>query len=257
MALTDKSLFLYGFQVTTANQYIPFKNAGGGTEIDAVIPTGFYTLGTLATAIALAMSTADPNNVYTCTVDRTFSSNLQNRVTIATSGSFLSLLFNTSSLASSSIASTIGFSTGSDQTGATTYTSTSTSGTALSTTWYGYNYQRPDANLKTIGAVNISATGAKEVVYWSVQQFLSVEFRYEAQAYVLSNWLTFLQWAVKGQPFEFTPEIKSPSTVYSVTLEKSPGDSKGLGFLMKEMLPDFPFMYTTGNIEMRLLAGTY
>lgn len=257
MALKDKSLFLYGFQVTPNNQYIPFKNTSLGVEIDAIIPNGFYTLGSLATAIALALNTADPSNVYTCTVTRTLAANLQNQVTIATSGAFLSLLWNSGAQAASSIATTIGFSTASDSTGATTYNSASTSGTALTTSWYGYNYQRPDANLRTIGAVNIAATGAKEVVYWSVQQFLAVEFRWEAQAYVLASWLPFIQWAVKGQPFEFTPEIVNASTVYSVTLEKSPGDSKGLGFLMKEMLPDNPFFYTTGALEMRLLAGTY
>ncbi len=256
MALKDKSLFLYGFQVTISNQYIPFKNASLGAEIDAVIPVGNYTLATLATAIALAMNTADPANTYTCTVNRTLAANLQNAVTIATSGSFLSLLFNTGAFAASSIASTIGFSTASDQTGATTYTSSSTSGTAFSSSWYGYNYQRPDGNLRTIGAVNISATGVKEVVYWSVQQFLQVEFQQEAQAYVLANWFPFMQWVVKGLPFDFTPEIVNASTFYSVTLEKSAGDSKGLGFLMKEMKGQ-PFFYETGALEFRLITGTY
>lgn len=257
MALTDKSLFLYGFQVTTSNQYIPFRNVNLGAEIDAVIPVGFYTLSTLATAIVLAMNTADPSNSYTCTVDRTFSSNLQNRVTIATSGAFLSLLFNSGTTSASCIAPLIGFTTASDQTGSTSYQSSSTSGTALETSWYGFNYQRPEANLQTIGAVSLSASGVKETVYWSVQQFISVEFRYEGQAFVISSWLNLMEWMIKGQPFEFTPEVKTPSTFYSVTLEKSSKDGKGLGFMMKEMIPDFPLLYQTGPIEMRLLAGTY
>lgn len=262
MALTDKSFFNYGLEITTSNYYIPFKNSGGGSEIQAVIPVGFYTRATILTAIATAMNTADPTNTYTCTIVRGFTSagtgspRTGALITIATSGSFLSLLWGSSAVAASSAHSILGFPNG-DQTGETSYQSSTYLGTTLLTSWYGFNYQRPDANLRTIGSVNIAADGTKEVVWWSVQQFISVEFRFEPQAYVLSDWLPLLQWMAKGRPFEFTPITSSFSTVYSVTLEKSMADSKGLGFQMKEMLPDFPFQYQTGALEFRLLAGTY
>ena len=256
MALTDKSLLNYGIFINTTNNYLPFVNVNSGPEIDAVIPTAFYTLTTLATAIALAMNTADPANVYTVTVDRTAGSNLQNRFTISTNGAFLSLLFFSGVTAISSCYAMIGF-TNSDQTGSTSYTSSTTSGTAIQTSWFGKNYQRPDINLRTIGSVNVAASGAKETLWWSVQQFISVEYQYEAQAGVLANWQPLLVWMAKQRPFEITPEIKTPSTNYSVTLEKSSVDGKGLGIQMKEMLPDFPLMYSTGPMELRLVAGTY
>ncbi len=256
MALTDKSLFLYGFTIDNTNQNLPFKASGGGPQINATIPASNYTLATLATAIAAAMNAIDTANTYTCTVDRTAGSNLQNRITIATNGAFLSLLFSTGTLAASSIRDVINFGH-SDLTGATTYTNSTTSGTSFSTAWYGKNYQIPQSNLRTIGSVNISADGTKETIWWSVQQFLSIEFQYEAQAVVLATWAPFITWMSKGLPFDFTPEIKHPTTFYSVTLEKSSGDPKGLGFMMKEMIPDFPLLYTTGSMEMRLLAGTY
>ena len=256
MALTDKSLFLYNFQVTPNNCYIPFLNVNAGTEIDAIVPSGYYTLGSLATAIAAAMNVADPAKVYTCTVARNFSGNLQNRITIATSGSFLSLLWSSSPLAASSITSLINFGS-SNNTGALTYTNSTTSGTALQTSWYGFNYQPPSLNLRTIGSVNIASDGTKEVVWWSVQQFINVEFKYETQAFVLANWQPMMAWMAQGRPFEFTPVYSTPGTVYSCTLEKSPGGSNGLGFLMREMVPEFPLLYTTGALEFRLLAGTY
>ena len=256
MALKDKSLFLYGFYVDSTNQYLPFKAASGGPEIDAVIPANYYTLQSLCTAIAAAMNSADPSNTYSVTIDRTFSSNLQNRITISTNGSYLSLLFLSGTVASASIRDMISFGH-SDYTGATSYQNSSTSGTALQTTWYGKNYQPPTVNLRNIGAVNVTARGDKETISWSVQQFITVEFMYEAQANVLAYWQPLLAWMVVGKPFEFTPETKTPATTYSVTLEKSSVDGKGLGFQMKEMVPDFPFVYTTGPMEFRLLAGTY
>lgn len=256
MALKDKSLFLYGFEINNTNQNLPFKASSGGAALNAVIPASFYTLATLATAIAAALNATDTANVYTVTVDRTAGSNLQNRITIATNGAFLSLLFSTGTLAASSIRDVINFGH-SDLTGSTSYQNSTTSGTAFKTGWYGKNYQIPSANLRSIGSVNVATDGTKENIWWSIQQFLSVEFQYEAQADVLVTWAPFLEWMSKGRPFDFTPEVGTPATFYSVTLDKSNTDPKGMGITMKEMLPDFPLLYTTGPMEMRLLPGTY
>ncbi len=256
MAVRDKSLFLYGFYVDGTNKYLPFKAASGGPEILATIQPSFYTLRTLCTAIALALNTADTANTYTVSVDRTLSSNLQNRITISTSGIYLSLLFSTSTYAATSIRDMINFGS-TDRTGATTYTNSITSGTALQTTWYAKNYQAPTVNLRTIGATNHSADGSKETIWWSIQQFITAEFQFEAQANVLAYWAPLITWMVKGRPFEFTPETNAPTVVYSVTLEKSSGDGKGLGFMMKEMVPDYPFLYSTGPMEFSLVTGTY
>src|SRR5882672_1955093 len=128
MALRSKSLFLYNFTVTIANQNLPFKAASLGSQLNAVIPVGTYSLSTLATAIATAMNAVDPANTYTVTVNRTISSGTQNRITIATSGSFLSLLFSSGTTAAASIRDLISFGHA-DLTGATTYTNSATSGT--------------------------------------------------------------------------------------------------------------------------------
>lgn len=254
MALTDKSLFLYGYTISNTNQNIPFKILGGGSELTAVVPAGNYTLSTLATAIVSALETADPAHIYTVTINRTLSSNLQNRVTIATNGAFLSILFSSGTTASTSIRDTIGFAH-TDRTGALTYTGTLTTGTALQTAWWGFNYQSPDSYQKNLGNVSMSASGLKETISWSIQRFVQVEFKYEAQADMIAYWSPMLIWMSKGLPFEFTPNTNVPATFYACTLEKSSADGKGLGFLMKEMIPDFPFRYTTGALEFRLLPS--
>ena len=256
MALKDKSLFTWGIQVHSLNCYLPFKNSSGGAEIDAVLNLGFYTLTTLATEIARAMNAADSTNTYGCTVDRTYSNNTQNRLTISTSGSYLKILFGTSSFAWQSITNLVPFGN-SDLTGATSYTSTGTTGTSFQTSWYGKNYQPPTLNLKVIGVKNMAADGTVETVWWSQQQLIQVEFQYEAQAYALATWQPFLSWIVRGRPVDFTPETNVPATVYSVTLDKSNADGKGLGIQMKEMIPDYPLLYTTGPLDFRLVSGSY
>ncbi len=254
MALRNQSLFLYNLQVTVNNQSIDFLNVALGTNISALVPIGFYSLASLATAIASAMNTADITNTYTVTVTRTTSSGTQNRVTIATSGAFLSLDFASGPLNGTSIAPLIGFS--GDQTGATTYTGTATAGTALLTTLAAYNYLGPYFYNQVQGTVNISAAGVKEAIVFQIQQFIQTQYKYEAEAGVISNWNPFWTWAIQQRPFDFTPDYKTdPTTFYSVTLEKTGQDSKGIGFKMTEMIPKFPFLYDTGLFEMRVIIS--
>lgn len=252
MALKNKSLFLYNYQITTSNQAIDFVAVNAGPTIFATIPVGYYSLTSLLTTIAYQMGLADTSNIYTATADRTISSGAQNRVTISTSGTHLDLLFVTGVRSASTIATLIGFA--GDQTGATTYTGTSSSGTALIPDLVGYNYLPPTLYNQIQGSVNISASGAKEAIVYQIQQFIAVQYKYETEANAISNWNPFLQWAIQQRSFDFTPDYTlAPTTFYQVTLEKTAQDAKGIGFKMIEMLPQFPFMYDTGLFEMRVV----
>lgn len=249
MALTGKSSFLYGFQITALNRSIDFKSAMAGPELQATLTLGYYSLSGLLREIERAMEAADPANNYTVTANRNYAGGTENRVTIATSGLFLSLLFTTGTRAASSVAPLIGFS--GDQTGTQTYTGTSTCGTLLISEREGYTYLPTTMNKMVQGAVSISAGGEKEAVVWQVQEFVEVEFKYEPEAKVITDWEPFITWAIQQKLFEFTPNINSPNDFVEVTLESSSADGRGLGWKWKEMLPQFPFFYQTGNIRLR------
>ena len=237
MALTQKSLFLYGLQVTALNSSLDFKASGGGATLQATIPIGFYSLGDLMNAVVTAMAAVDTTNTYTCTANRTYSGGTQNRVTIATSGAYLSLLFASGPRAASSIATLLGF-TATDKTGATTYTGTSSAGTTLQPVWWGKNYRDPNMLRTNFGSLNISANGTKEAVTYQIQQFIQVQFDYEPYSAVAASWQPFLTWAIQQQAFEFTPDITAPSTVYNVTLESTDAAQDGLGYELVEMTSD-------------------
>lgn len=249
MALQGKSSFLYNFEITRENSSIDFKNASLGSEIQATLTFGFYSLDALMREIKRAMESADPANTYTITADRTYNSGTENRVTISTSGIFLSLLFSSGTRAASSTATLIGFS--GDQTGFLTYTGTASAGVILLTELVGYTYIPTTMNKKVNGAVSVSAGGIKEALVWQVQEFIDVEFMYEPEAKVITEWEPFIEWAIQQKAFDFTPDINSPNDVIEVTLEASSDDGKGMGWKWKEMLPQFPFFYKTGNIKLR------
>jgi hypothetical protein len=250
MALRNKSLFLYGFEINANNSSLDFRSVSLGPVKMASISFGFYTLTGLMAAIKSAMQAADPLNVYTITANRTFSGGTQNRITISTSGAYLDLLFGTGPRIASSISSVIGFAA-INQTGAITYQGGASAGTGLVPDYVGYNYLSPDFMRTVFGAINISASGDKETVVFAVQKFFQAEFKYEPEVKVVAEWTPFLTWAIQQKVFEFTPDVTSPGVFYECTLESSSSDGKGLGYTMQEMLPDFPFLYKTGMLKFR------
>lgn len=251
MALQNRSLFLYGYTVTSSNNKIDFKAAGGGPQLTATLTQGYYSLYDLLQEVKKQMQVADSLHTYTVTVDRTISSGLQNRVTISTSGAFLSLLFLTGTNTAYTSATLLGYTT-TDKTGATTYTGQNTTGTVVETTYVGYSYIPITMMKKTIGSKSISGSGFQETVSFAQHQFFEIEVKYEPQAAVIANWSPLMDWASQGRPLEFTPDVTAGNTTVNCFLEKTSYDGKGLGYKFKEMLPDFPFNYTTGLMTFRV-----
>lgn len=257
MALKAKSLFLYGLEVSDLNRSLDFRTSLGGPELMASLTTGFYTLSGLATEIKKQLEATDTLNTYSVSINRNVSGGLENRVTISTTGSYLSLLFNSGSRAASTCCSLIGFHQN-DKTGAVTYVGDLSAGNALipssagNLKGYGCNYIPPQLMKKVSGTLNIAASGRKESVVWSVQRFFQVQFKYILEANALSEWSNLLTYLSLQREVEFTPEVTSPNTFYVATLESSDADGKGLGFTMREMLPNYLGLYDTGLMKFRV-----
>jgi len=250
MALRAKSSFLFGYQITALNRSLDFRAVAAGPVLLAQLRIGYYSLTDLLLEIKRAMESADPLRIYTATANRTISGGTQNRITISTNGIYLDLLFASGPRVGSSVAPIIGFQPV-DRVGGVTYTGTLTTGTMLVTEREAYNYITPEQYRMVNGSVSISANGEKEAIVWGIQEFIEATFKYEPDVKVNLQWSVFMTWAIRQLPFDFTPEITSPNTFYNVTLEQTGAESKGLGYKFKEMLPDFPFFYETGNLKLR------
>jgi hypothetical protein len=253
MALTEKTLFLYNFQVTDLNRSIDFRALSGGSILSARLTLGYYSLTSLLNEIMRALNATDPDHIYTATANRNISGGLQNRVTISTNHTYLDFLFGTGPLKDSTVATLIGFAPV-DRVGATSYTGTLTAGVALVTEKIGYNYLPPELYKKNFGSVNVSSNGIKEAIVFQQQSFLQAQFRYEPETKVKSQWRNFMSWATYQREFEITPEITSPSTFYPVTVETTSADGKGLAYKFSEQLSEgLPFHYDTGLLTFRVV----
>lgn len=251
MALSDRSIFFYGIQVTENNRSVDFKAEVTDTSPRlASLRLGFYTPEGLGRELERALSELDTLNTYTASIDRTILSGTETRLTIASNNSFFEILFLSGPRGASNASGLLGLNF-IDYTGATTYTGSFAVGTTLQPTRIGYSYLSPEYNRKVFGNVNVSASGLKEAIVFNIQKFTHVEFKYEPKALIESDWVPFMDWAIQQRPFTFTPEISSPLTFYEVTLEKTSEDGKGLGYRLDEMLPQFPNFYKTGILTMR------
>lgn len=251
MALKAKSLFLFGFKVTENNRALNFRSVNAGPILTVYLTLGYYNLTQLMSEIKRVMEAADPTRIYAISADRSISGGTQNRVTIATNGAYLDLLFGTGPNALSSIRTLIGFAQ-IDRTGSLSYQGTLTAGSSLVPDYVGYNFLPPQAYKKVFGSVNVSASGEKESVVFNIQQFVQVEFRHEPEAKVITEWELLWDWLIQQRPFEFTPEVSTHGLFHQVTLESTSADGKGLAYKMTEQLPEFPFRYTSGPMVFRL-----
>lgn len=252
MAQANRSMFLYGFRVNENNRSIDFRSVALETVRLASLNLGYYSLTSLCSEIKRALQAVDPSRTFTVTVDRTISGGLENRVTIATNGSHFEILGSSGPRAASSALSLIGF-TATDLTGALTYSGSSSAGTVLIPRLPIYNYKSPTQKKQVFGNVNVSASGKKEAVVYSVQTFWVGEFKYEFQSVVDSEWPGFIDWIIQQREIEFTPDITAPTTFYTGTLERTEADSKGLAHEMIEQISErLPGLYRTGSMTFRV-----
>lgn len=249
MALRNKSTFFYGIEIDQTNRSIDFRSTNAGPLFQASLSLGFYSPGDLAIEIVAQLSAADSSNLYTTTVTRTANTA---KITINCTSGYLQFLFLTGPRNSSSADTTIGF-LHQDYVSLTgSLTAPNTCGFVLVPQMYGYNYNGPETQQNVFGVVSVSAIGQKETITWAIQKYVTVEFRYEPESIVVTDWQALMSWLIQQKSFEFMPDNTNTSVFYDVTLDQSAADGKGLGFKMTEMLPDFPFFYQTGVLKMRV-----
>lgn len=250
MALSSLSSFLFGFQVTSINRYISFATSGAEVPPStrtATLNLGYYSLATLLDEVVRAFTAADPLHTYTATADRSIAGGTQNRVTIATTNTYLGIYFATGN--PSNPATLLGFNVA-DYTGATTYTGSQTSGTLLVPNLFAYTYLPPTNKKKVSGVTNVSAAGVKETLIFAIYSYWQAQFK-QIPASLIPQWEVFILWIVQQKAVDFTPDISQPNTFFSGTLEDP---NAGLALDLTEMLPEFVNYYQTPLMTFRIFV---
>lgn len=256
MSLTTHSKFYYDYVVSDDALYIDFSE--GASELTATLDIGSYSLTDFVAELSRALNAAGALD-YTVTLNRT-----TRKITIAASGDF-ELLVSTGSHEGTSAFGLAGFS-GADLTGEDSYEGAA-AGSAYTTQFILQSYVSPDDfQDSTYGSVNKSASGKLEVISFGTETFVEANLKYAtnyehgADAPIRSNATgvadlrALMQYLTTKGPLEFMPDEDTPNTFYTVVLESTPDDNKGLRYKLKELYGQgLPGYFETGTLKFRVL----
>lgn len=258
MSLTTFSQFFYGHTVDSTNNAIDFDE--GGSELQATIATGDYTITEYLVAVKTALDAAGALT-YTVALNRS-----TRKITISSTSTF-ALRTNTGTRSSVSAWSMLGYTTGSNKSGASTYTAENESASQY----------RPQSILedhipsenwleKNDGVVNESASGIVQVVYFGDVRFIQLNIKYatnltvrsiqstiENQSSGLDNLRAFMNYITTKAKFEFMPDRDTPSTYYKVILDKTEESKNGISYKLKELKNGAGY-FETGKLILRVVT---
>lgn len=248
--LSTMSKWYYGHYIDQTNNILPFDD---GTAKVATLNVGDYSLTEFVTEVARALNAAS-SLTFTTSVDR--STRL---ITITGSSNFeLSI----ASGASANPFSLIGF-TGTDRTGASTYTGNIASGSEFKPQLKLQKYIAfGDNQVASYSNVAKSANGTVEVVSFGTDDFMTCEIAYqtnnnttgsviENQSNGLDNLRTFLQYATQKRKLEFIPDRDTPATFTKCIIESTNASGAGTGYRLQEYLGRMPGFFSSGTLKFR------
>lgn len=262
MALNTRSQFFLPFIITVSNQNLNFDE--GGSELTAVLAVGGYSFSELPTVIKTAFD-AVGGDVYTITQDRS-----TRKITIASDGGTLNLLTNTGSQTGTSTWTLLGFDTGADLTGSTSYEGDNPAGTVYKPQFWLQDFIGPDEQIsKADASVNEASDGSTvETISYGDREILQMSIKFitsnpeAASCGVIENnptgredAIVFLKAIITKDKFEFMVDRDTPGTFEKVIVESLPGNTKGTGYRLVELVSkNLPDIYEVNNMRLRVVT---
>lgn len=257
MSLTTFSVFYYGHKITDDNYLIDIDEGSG--EINVELPIGSYTLTTFVDVLESAL-----NDFGTLTYSVTLDRNTR-EITISASASF-DLLVSTGSSVGTSAWSIIGFS-GSDRTGASTYTGNISSGSAYFPQYILQDHVSSDNYKKAVmSTVNESASGELEIVRFGTVRGVQFDIKYATDIPMdgkliknnpagVNDLNSFMDYVTDGNKIEFMEDESDRNTFQTLIIDSTPQSKDGIEYKLKELydkgLPNF---FETGTLQFRVTS---
>lgn len=239
-----RSTFFYGYQITNDNSAFYFNEGAGVISFN--IPPRSYSLDSLLSTL-LTLLNDNGTLTYSVTVDR--STRL---FTISADGIF-SLLPSESLENSFSV---LGFT--SDKSGLLTYSSDVTTGSEYRPQFFLENYVPFENNVKQIkGNTTEAPSGFTQSTSFGFNKFMECDFRFigdisesfstiESNPTGLQDARDFMDYCITKGELEFMFDRTDPDTFTKCVLEKSRGDSKGLGYKLEPIKKSYKYYELKG-----------
>lgn len=250
--ITTLSKFYFGTDVTLQNRALDFSE--GGPEIQATLNIGTYSLTEFAAEIQRAMNVAG-SQIYSVTVNRTTQ-----KITIASLGTF-ELLRGTGSRAGNAIWTLMGFGSGGDLTGYTSYQGANIAGYSYTTQYKLSDYISDEDNLvKENSVVNDTPAGIAQAVNFGDGSRIEMNIPIITDLtnlklpvfYNNPNGVNdarfFIKYILSKKRIEFMPDMNNPNTFFKVYLESTSQDRDGKRWVLKNITHN---IYESGKLIFR------
>lgn len=238
--ILTRSKFYYGAEITKLTSAIDFDE--GGSEINATMKVGDYTMLELAVEMARAMSEAGGQD-YTGTFNRA-----TREITISATGNF-TLRTNTGSRAATAAFAMLGFNDAADYTGSNSYTGEQKAAYEYEAQYPFDKYSSSEHNLiKESGTVNTSASGVTQQIYFADgsrvemnlklitnKQLSSCQKNFKYNPNGVADFLSFMAKIMQKGKLELMPDVATPATFVKLILLGTKEDRAGLQFELKNM----------------------
>jgi hypothetical protein len=250
------SAFIYGHTIDNSNFYFGIDEGSG--ELLAELNASAYTISDFITELGRSLNEiSEIGNNYNVTLDRA-----TRVITISGDNSF-SILTTSSSQLVTSAYSLAGFS-GADKTGTNSYIGDDASGSIY---YPQFRLQKwvdfIDQQGSQTAVLNTPANGAfTEVISYGDQQIMECEIKFATDLQLhkdslivqnltgVSDLRNFMLYAITKAPIEFIYDKDDLNTFTKCILDKTPEDSKGTKFKLKEDR-NWRNTYSTGLLKFR------
>lgn len=259
MTIKTRVLFYYIDPITKDNNVINFRepNNAPALELTSVLNVGSRSMEKFIDEVQRGLNSVG-QETYTLTLDR------ETRLVTITCTDTFELLVSSGSNIGTSVYSLLGFN-GVDRTGSTSYVSDTPIGSSYSPQFPPQSFTSFDDNERGIqSSINESANGTVEVVTFGSKKLMDMEIMYiterfrgkdsfiENNANALSEARQFMNFLITKSNLEIMLDRDDRATFIEILLERTPQDSKGTSYQIREMISrGFENYFTTGKLVFR------
>lgn len=259
MTIETKPRIYFIDSVDSTNNLLNFRepNQPPALELTATLLIGSRSMTDLITEVQRALNDSG-QNTYTVTLDRT-----TRLITIAADDTF-ELLISSGSNVGLSPFSLLGFTGGLDLTGASTYEGSTAIGTSYVPQFLPQRFKDFDNSLEGVEAsINEAASGVTETVTFGDRRFMEFNLKYITDQPKIKNniiqnnpnavqeFRDLIEFLIKKREAEFMKDKDVVGSFDKILLESTKKSNKGVGYELKEMLPNLKAHFESGTLRFR------
>lgn len=255
MALKTRSKFYFGVEILPGQTFVDFND---GTNVTAELAPRSYALSRIIQELQRVLNDASTLN-FSVTVNRV------TRICTISANANFTLRLATGPNAANSALRALGFTQGTDLTGASSYQGAVPVGIEYKPQFFLLDYRPSTSRQEAVEAtVNETGSGKAEIVKYGSRKFVGLTIDFvtnqvmptgsyiESDSQGYEKLVEFLQWCIDKKEVEFMSDRDDVATFEVLQLESTAVSNLGIGYEIQEKA-QYPDFFTSGALRFRVI----